>query len=1564
MAVLVATVLTVIAGLGQLPPVVYASPSMPVDVLADLPPHEASVGTLAGEAMAEGGAATYSIPIALPPGRKGMQPGFSLSYSSRSGAGTAGLGFSLNGLSSLHRCPRTPEQDGETRAARGDGSDRLCLDGQRLIVVDATTLAPIAGQAGYGANAAVYRSEVDNFVRVTQFGGALGAASSCFKVETKPGVVRYYGGLPNGGGCTNDARVVPGGAIAPLSWMLKQEIDSSGNTVNYNYADTDKQGAYGAGEVLLQGVTYTGHGADPGDRAVTFVYEPRPDIDQTSSYVAGGLTQQTRRLAAIGTFVAGSPVREYQLGYVQSAYSGRSLLQTVTECAYADGNPVAVCRSPTLFDYDDSGEIRWPQDFGLLTIPGLTSPMAQLSHDDAEAIAVAARNEAAVDPLSAQVVRGVSASQPSFVREIGDFDGDGTRELGIVHYGSGSPRQYLASYAADRTLRGLIDADAGLGMQNALSAGNQFADVNGDGRTDLIARRTTGGQRRIAIRVWKTTAANTWLPGNFDVYDLSITLPTTSGLSCEDVSFADMNADGRADLLLIVPASMVCGGTGVRELRIYLGQAGSNPLVPQFAASPSQSRTLGQITGIGGVILQEGISLMDFDGDGLPDVVVSRTADKAEQNRVMKLWFSRNTGGVYSLGGVGQEIASVGAFAIPALEGDEIHKQAYSTWMDVNGDGLQDWLSIKVDNSGSQPVGYWSVRLNQGGLLGPRRITDSTRGLERCINDPQVNSTNNNCATRWQPVFASRFRASDVDSDGRADLLLPRAFAARVCVRRVAQSASVPGEFDYSYWCPENPATGALDPFPEPLFLNDKHYGMYAPGGDAADGSEAGRYANDLDPSAYFLDALRFVQTSATTFSVETTGTDIVQGQSTFDLFGDGLADQVAYLGNPFAPSTLFPRTESYGLVGLGIGPENLPDGTRVVPDGSGSPNLQEDRLTFLSDNIGVGRIGDTEQLPRLESLPAPFDLQAATDLPRLPELLRTVTNGLGEKSSWTIVPLGAGASVSGLPIYSIPGQRYADARHYYFASSMPVVYAMIRSNGIGGSGGARTQVFNYQEAMFNHQGRGFQGFRAITAFTATEGQAVARELRTTTTYHQKYPLTGRVQSVLVAPSATGAVPLTLSSSDWRCGLGNRTLRCPGDGTSPAAPQRDTIYFPYLDRELVQNFDLTQAEVGVSSPVNAVETINAASESATASGWDPWGNLTRQTVLSRDTGTGAYPDGRFIDEHRKTVVRTYTSNASTWYLDQLDEETVTTAISYNAAHALPATASAPNRTLITNYIWNSDRTPSRQTVQSGIGHEELTTAWCYRTTSTDCPGVPGGTNYGLPSSVLQRAPDVSTTRRTSYAYSKNGLAAADDGYFVLTTTNALNQVVTTERRPRDGQVSRTIAPTLTTVVTTFDPFGLPVKVESRGTTSALIEPAVETAVSQYDGEKCSVELGVIGGGGETLARYCTTTVKSGAPTTVSWHDEFGRVVKRAQRGFDGSFIVAKTEYDLMGQVARQSMPRYAGAAGDQWQTRSYDRQGRVLRQVDPAVDLRAGNGDRLTVLSYAGQRTLTRVQDS
>ncbi len=93
-------------------------------------PASDNVGTLKGAASVSGGKASYHIPIEIAPGRKNVQPSVSLNYTSNSGSGIAGVGWSIGAGSSIYRCNATYAQDGFTHNVQYDAlNDRLCLDG-------------------------------------------------------------------------------------------------------------------------------------------------------------------------------------------------------------------------------------------------------------------------------------------------------------------------------------------------------------------------------------------------------------------------------------------------------------------------------------------------------------------------------------------------------------------------------------------------------------------------------------------------------------------------------------------------------------------------------------------------------------------------------------------------------------------------------------------------------------------------------------------------------------------------------------------------------------------------------------------------------------------------------------------------------------------------------------------------------------------------------------------------------------------------------------------------------------------------------------------------------------------------------------------------------------------------------------------------------------------------------------------------------------------------------------------------------------------------------------------
>ncbi|MBD3813531.1 MAG: hypothetical protein IE917_15100 [Betaproteobacteria bacterium] len=177
------------------------------------PAYATAVGATPGShQVSPSGAFTYTIPIAVPPGTAGIEPKLSLSYNSQGGNGLLGMGWSLAGLSVIHRCPKTMVQDGVIGGVNYNANDRYCLDGQRLVAVSGT----------YGADATEYRTESESYSRIVSY-GSQGSGPAWWKVWTKSGQILEYGN-------TADSRIEAQGKTEVMLWSLNK---LSGTVINY-----------------------------------------------------------------------------------------------------------------------------------------------------------------------------------------------------------------------------------------------------------------------------------------------------------------------------------------------------------------------------------------------------------------------------------------------------------------------------------------------------------------------------------------------------------------------------------------------------------------------------------------------------------------------------------------------------------------------------------------------------------------------------------------------------------------------------------------------------------------------------------------------------------------------------------------------------------------------------------------------------------------------------------------------------------------------------------------------------------------------------------------------------------------------------------------------------------------------------------------------------------------------------------------------------------------------------------------------------------------------------------
>jgi RHS repeat-associated protein len=1434
----------------------------PVSLLGQLPAHDPTVGRLAGSASVSGGAASYEIPIVVPPGRRGMQPGLSLNYSSRAGNGIAGMGWSLSGLSSLHRCPQTLEQDAQIRAVQLDANDRLCLDGQRLILTGGT----------YGGVNATYGTELESFTRVTQLGGDLTSATSYFKVERKSGEIAYYG---NTGTAASPARVVPGGVSVPLTWMIARLEDRVGNTMHYFYTN------YGDGETLIESIWYTGTLAAMGDRRVAFNYEDRPTgaatNDRSSSYLAGGVTRQTKRLKSIISFVGGETTyRAHVLDYGTgvSATTGRSLLQSVADCAF-DGASW-ICKPPTTF--------AWQQ--GPVT-HSMKTPSLSLG--------------AGADVIG--------------LLPVGDMDGDGATEAIISSRNGGVVTSHLVSLTPERTVRWSMPIPAQYGMIDLRSGS---ADFNQDGRVDFVARDSSSGT--IVVRAWNGSPTDTNFATAFGTIINTGIAASGSGSGVEGLKHVgDMDGDGRADIVLVKNY----GGTGNCAAKVHIYRntpnGASPPTFPEVATHCLSVQHIYDAM-YEGEVLQ---GVRDFNGDGLPDLLIESTLEfwpvpiGSEKGRKLdRVVFGSKSGSTYALAQV--QFPNLFQAAYPRTSA-EAEAGLYSQWIDANGDGLDDWLYARYDSSVGGP--RWFMRYNRGGMLGQIFSLNTGAGLTGCGDGSSTG--NSHCAQVWQPWQAAHLAPGDSDGDGRSELLFPGAFAANICVYKYVDNGACPGGDGTGFacqerWvCPEDPVTGQQIPGGAGTGVMVDFDGNGIPETEINQLAVATHHVGWSDYSSYKMTALRIAESATGIPVVSEAATGIVSGAVNLpseDLYGDGHADGFLLSSPEFGDRESFGLLTSRGGVAVSsaVSPQTFSGGVPILTGN-----------VLINENLGPGALKNPDGIT-----------------PQTQDMLQMVTDAFGQKVVWNYSPLAgkAGRTAGMTPLYTVPtlaSQRYIDERHIYFTSSMQVVSEMIQSDGIGGF---RTWRYGYGEAVYNNQGRGFQGFRTLIEEDVLSG------LRTTTTFHQKFPLTSQPERVVVNPIARSGEdgPISKQTYTWRCDRANRA------NAAACVPTLGvpTRYFPFLDTKESWTYDAaTAASGGAPATLGYTQEIAASDAScagtpAAASGYDANGNLLSRVVYSRDAGTGSGSGtSNRLDRQCVSETSTFVVDTATWWLDKLTAKTVSTLVVWDASqHALPAGTANPVRTVSSSYVWNTNRTLSTESVQAGVANQQRVTAYTY----------PATNNHGLPTGVAVSADgDANGTRSTGTTYTA-------DGYFPLAVVNALGHSATTTVRARDGQPTLvTDANGLRTLID-YDAFGFAIKKRFRGATDAVMVAPDQWMAST----RCSVT-----GCWIPIEQYQVMTVQDGSPTMLTRHDAEGRVSLQAWKGMDGDWVNVFNEYTARGQLRYRTEPV---RGGEDWVLSLYfydDILGRMTQKRVPKQG-EDGRGDMITTYSYVGRTTNIQVQGS
>ena len=681
---------------------------------------------LRGElSVTDAGSALYEVPLEVVPGRGGFQPALALRYTSSSGDGAVGIGFTLTGLSQITRCSRTVADEGIAQGVQLNDDDRFCLNGQKLVLVSGT----------YGADGAEYRTKPDTHVRVRSFRpqGVTTAGPVRFIVWTADGQVQEYGG-------GNDTVVL---GAANYAWPIVRTTDRSNNIIAYGYARRTN-GALGETERWLERIFYGS--TNQIDRRILLEYEDRPD--KRFGFLHGVPRESLRRLKTISMQInlpdGFKTARSYHLGYTTIGATGASKLASLTECGLGTD-----CRLATTFGWTAGGsgfQNGIAQD---AAIPSSGSSMliaADLNGDGRSDLAYP-EGGTATQPLNG-AWRYVIA-QPSNVGK----PYTSAREAGANPFGTGA-----TAFPFDYDLDGRIDllprspqvtkwrpiltrGDDGSTVRadtDYISALNQtlegesalFGDFDGDGHQDVLEQDLIGNVRKWFLRKRSgIVAASIDAPQPFDnqAFGPQQEILQLQGMLPSQVFVLDIDGDGRDEVMFrALGTNEVCALDVTQEVQQAI-----------------------KCIGLAGAVAGLDVQLLDLNGDGLTDLVTN--GDDSGAGKTDSLFHRLNTGR-----GFAPPVAM--GVTRPALAASFKAAEV----VDADGDGRHELLIPKfagVISAGNPQFGAMELVGGTHGAGGAQSFTVAPT--------PIVFSLRN-----VETLAAQGLRILDADGDGTDDALI------------------------------------------------------------------------------------------------------------------------------------------------------------------------------------------------------------------------------------------------------------------------------------------------------------------------------------------------------------------------------------------------------------------------------------------------------------------------------------------------------------------------------------------------------------------------------------------------------------------------------------------------------------------------------------------------------------------------------------------------------------------------------------------------------------------------
>ena len=322
------------AALIKTPDMPEAAAFMPTSI-SDLEPANPATGVnlIQPPTANQQGDANISYPIAIPPGRQGMQPQVSLNYSSSAGSGWAGYGWSVPvqsisvdtrfGVPTFDPTTQTEVYIFNGESLHGESGDKA----NRPRIVNNAPSYP-ARKTG---TQQFFTKQRSGYQKIERIGNTTSAY--CWVVTDANGTKSYYGTLD---GSTVDSNSVQEATFGNhiTTWYLRKVEDRFNNSILYTYESKSKGNtgdltAYGQIK-YLKTIQYTGTGNTPGAYSVNFVVDDSGRTDTRVSLNSGYKQLDYLLLEKIVIKYNTTEIKHYRLGYNQGDFS-KTRLDTITE---------------------------------------------------------------------------------------------------------------------------------------------------------------------------------------------------------------------------------------------------------------------------------------------------------------------------------------------------------------------------------------------------------------------------------------------------------------------------------------------------------------------------------------------------------------------------------------------------------------------------------------------------------------------------------------------------------------------------------------------------------------------------------------------------------------------------------------------------------------------------------------------------------------------------------------------------------------------------------------------------------------------------------------------------------------------------------------------------------------------------------------------------------------------------------------------------------------------------------------------------------------------------------